>query len=122
MNGITIDYFMHVVTGNYDYPWRNWQDKLNNCLLFTGNSFKNDNITLYSLYSQYIGTEGVGSNIINKYHSKKNGCKCHQEFQLHFRNDSYLTNKATAATSTMNSAVYNDNRRNFTLETYYTIM
>ena len=23
MNGITIDYVMHGVTGNYDYPWTN---------------------------------------------------------------------------------------------------
>ena len=33
-----------------------------------------------------------------------------------------MTNKATAATSTINSAVYNGDRRNFTLEIYYTIM
>ena len=35
-NGIPIDYFMRGVTGNYDYPWTNWEDKLNNCLLHTG--------------------------------------------------------------------------------------
>ena len=33
-----------------------------------------------------------------------------------------MTNKATAATSTMNSEVYNGYHRNFTLETNYTIM
>ena len=73
------------------------------------------------LYSQYIGTEGVGSNIINTLHSTNNGRKCHQDFELHFWNDYYFTNKETAVTSTMNSEVYNGDCRNFTLETYYTI-
>ena len=35
---------------------------------------------------------------------------------------SYLINKATADTSIMNSAVYNVDCKNFTLETYYTII
>ena len=65
MNGITIDYDMRGVTGNYDCPWINWEDKLNNCLFCTVDSFNNYNITLYLIYSQYIGTKGVGSNIIN---------------------------------------------------------
>ena len=80
MNVIAIDYVMNGVTGNYDYPWKDWGDKLKNCLLHTGNSFKNDNITLYSTFSHYIVTEGVGSIIINKYHSKNSGRKCHQYF------------------------------------------
>ena len=37
MHGIPIDYVMCGVTGNYDYPWTNREDKLNNCLLYTGN-------------------------------------------------------------------------------------
>ena len=122
MDSITIDCVMRGVTGNYDYPWTNWEDKLNNCLLHTGDYFKNDNITLYSLYYQYICTKGVGSNITNKYHYTKNGRKCHQEFYLYFRNDAYLTNRATAATSTMHSAFYNGDFRNSTLDNYYTII
>ena len=51
-NGIPIDYVMHGVTRNYDYPWTNQEDKLKNCLLHTVDSFNNGNITLYSLYSQ----------------------------------------------------------------------
>ena len=66
MNGIPIDYVIHGVTGKYYSPWTNREDELNNFLLHTGYSFKNNNITLYSLYSRYIGTKGVGSNIINK--------------------------------------------------------
>ena len=100
----------------------NWEDKLNNFLLHTGGSFNNNNITLYSLYYHYIGTEAVGFNIIKKYHSTNNGHKCHQDFELHFQNHAYLTNELTVDTSTMNSAVYNGDCRNFTLKTYYTIM
>ena len=107
INRISIDYVMCGFTGNYNSPWTNREDKVKNCLLHTGDSFKNDNITFYSLYYQYIGNEGVGSNIINKYHYTKNDCKYHQEFELNFRNDAHLINKATAATSTTNSAVYN---------------
>ena len=33
-----------------------------------------------------------------------------------------MANKATAVTSTMKSAFYNGDHRNFTLETYYTIL
>ena len=68
MIGIPIDYVMGCVTGNYDSTSTNWEDKLKNCLLHTGDSFNNDIITLYSIYSQEIGTKGVGYNIINKYH------------------------------------------------------
>ena len=66
MNRIPIDYAMHGVTGNYGSPWMNREDKINNCLFHIVDYFKNDNIALYSLYSQYIGTKGVGYNIINK--------------------------------------------------------
>ena len=81
MNGILIEYLMRGVTGNYDSPLTNQEDKINNCLLHTGDSFKNHNITLYLLYSRYISTKGVGSNIINKYHSIMNCHKCHQDFE-----------------------------------------
>ena len=108
MNGIPIDYIICGVNGDHDSPWTNREDNLKNRLLYTGNYFKNENISLYSLYSQYISTKGVDSNIINKYHSK-NDRKCHQYSELHFRNNAYLANKVTAATSTINSAVYNGN-------------
>ena len=42
-----------------------------------------DNVTHYSLYTQYIGTEGVGLyNIVNKYNSTKSGRKCYQYFAM----------------------------------------
>ena len=111
-----------MVTGNYYSPWKNCEDKLKNSLLHTGDYFQNYSINLCLLYSLYISTNGAGSNIINKYHSTKNVHKCHQDFELHFWNDAYLTNKATAATITRNSAVYHGDCRTFTFETYYTIM
>ena len=47
MNGITIDYVMHGVTRNYDYPWMNREDKLKNFLLHTVDYLNNYNIPLY---------------------------------------------------------------------------
>ena len=47
MNGITIDYVMRGVTGNYNSPLMACEYKLNNCFLHTGDYFKNDNINLY---------------------------------------------------------------------------
>ena len=122
MNVITIDYVMRGVTGTYDYPWDNWEDNLKNCLLHNGDYLNNDNINLYSLYSKYIETKDVGSNIINRYHYIENVRKCHQDFELHFRNDAYTTNKATIYTGTINSAVIMVIHINSTLETYYKII
>ena len=116
MNGNPLYYVMRGVTGDYDYPWMTREDNLKNCLLRIGEFYKNDNITFYLLFFQYIGTRVVGSNITNKYHPSKNGHKCHQDLELHFWYDAYLTNKETFATSTMKSAVYNSDCGNFTLE------
>ena len=46
INGTPVDYFMRGVTGNYDSPRTNWEDKLTNCLLNSRDYFKNDSITL----------------------------------------------------------------------------
>ena len=46
MKGITFDYVMRGVTGDYEYPWTNREDKLNSCILHTGDYFKNYNIPL----------------------------------------------------------------------------
>ena len=122
MNSIPLDYVIRETIGNYGDAWPTRTDKLKNCILFNGASYLQDRETLYSLYVQYVGTEGVGSNIINKHVRSKNGRNCHQDFESHFRNESYLTNKATAATAILNAALYRGDRRNFTLETYYTVM
>ena len=122
MNKLPLDYLMRETIGAYGDAWPTRTDKLKNCILFTGASFTQDRETLYSLYVQYVGTEGIGSNIINKYTRSKNGRQCYLDFESHFRNESYLTNKASAATASMNSSVYRGDRRNFTLETYYTVM
>ena len=67
MNSLPLDYIMRATIGNYDDAWPTRTDKLKNCILFTGASYIQDRETLYSLYVQYVGTDGVGSNIINKY-------------------------------------------------------
>ena len=122
MNGTPIDHVLRTITGNYDLAWPSRNEKLAKCLLLTGSAFRADSATLFSLYLQYIGTDGIGSNIVNKYISSKNGRNCHLDFESHYRNAAYLANKASAATMSMNNALYNGDRRNFSLETYYTVM
>lgn len=64
----------------------------------------------------------MGSNIINKYKTSKDGRSCYVELKKHFQNATYLENKATAANRVLTETKYYGERRNFTLETYYTLM
>lgn len=120
--GTSLLYLLRVHDGVYDAPYETREDKLCACLRLNGPDFKRDSETLYSLYVQYIGTEGHGSNIVNKFQRSKNGYKCHHEFETHFKNDSYLDNKASSAKQAIANAVYRGERRNFTLDSYYHIM
>ena len=43
-------------------------------------------------------------------------------FDTHFRNESFLKNKASSATKAVNNAIYKGDRQHFTLETYCGIM
>ena len=67
MNLIPLDYVMRETIGNYGTAWPTRTEKLKNCILSTGASYLQDRETLYFLYVQYVGTEGVGLNIINKH-------------------------------------------------------
>ena len=69
-----------------------------------------------------MGSEGVGSDIVNRYKTTKNGHACYTAFNAHFKNASFLENKASAATAAMGNAVYKGDRQHFTIETYYSIM
>ena len=121
-NRIPLDYLMRGENGTYEQAWPTRLDKLKNCIVLSGPTFKEDNAALYSLFVQYIGTSGIGSNTVKKYAASRNGRQCHIDLRSHFRNDSYLENKATNATATIQQAHYRGDRRQFTLESYYTIM
>lgn len=53
-------------------------------VLLYGLNFQKDNEALYPLFIQYIGTEGVGSNIINRFMCIKNGYQCYLDLDFHF--------------------------------------
>ena len=102
MNGIPVDYVMQGVTGTYDSPWTNLEDKLKNSLLHTGDYFNNDNITLYALYHQYICPKVLVPILSTRTILKIIVANVTSTFSYTFR-------------------IMRDHI-NFTLETYYTIM
>ena len=123
LSGISLSYLLRDnIPANYDANWPTREDKLRHCLRFNGPIYEDDNESLYSFLVQHIGTIGVGSNIVNKYKTSKDGRACYLELTDHFKNDTYLENKATAANKSIVEAKYYGDRRNFTLETYYAIM
>ena len=122
-NGTTLDYLMRTTNGNYEAPgWASRAARLKACVRLNGARFIRDREALYSLFIEHVGTEGIGSDIVNRFKTTKNGYSCYHAFNAHFRNASFLENKATSATTAMNNAVYKGDRQNFTLETYYSIM
>ena len=113
-NGIPLDYLFWETPGIYQGPWSTRLEKLKNCIALHGPIFKEDNELLYSLLVQYIGTNnGPGVNKVKKYHDNKNGRECYLDLRKHFRNDSYLENKATSTMDSINQGHYGGDRRNF---------
>ena len=123
LNDLPLDYLMrdHDPTPS-DGFYANREDKMRSCILFQGDNFRVDREFLYSLFIEHIGTIGTGSSIINKFKTSRNGYLCFKEFKSHFANETYLQNKATTANAAISGACYQGIRRNFMIETYYTIM
>ena len=122
-NELPLDYLMRQDdNGDYNTPYASREEKLKACILFRGDNFMVDRASLYSLFVEHIGTTGLGSSIINKHSTTRNGRRCYSDFRLHFANATYLQNKATAANLSISTAAYHGIRRNFTIETYYSIM
>ena len=90
--------------------------------MLTGPSFRRDSESLYSLFVQHIGSEGIGSNIVKKFETTKSDYRCYHAFEAHLKNDAYLENKATKADLAIQNATYKGDMRTFTLESYYNIM
>ena len=123
LNDLPLDYLMRENEPQpYDGFYTSREDKMRSCLLFQGDNFRVDRESLYSLFIEHIGTTGTGSSIVNKFKINRNGYLCFQEFKSHFANATYLQNKATTANAAITAACYLGVRRNFTIETYYTIM
>ena len=123
-NDIPLDYLLreNEAPANYNAAFANRNDKIKNCILLTGDRFRIDSETLYSLYVEHIGTTGHGSNTVNRFKQSRNGFLCHRAFLEHYANRAYLDNRATNANKAIANAVYHGPKRNFTIETYYFIM
>jgi hypothetical protein len=123
LNDLPLDYLMRDHEPQpYDALYTSREDKMKSCIIFQGDNFRVDRESLYSLFIQHIGTTGTGSSIVNKFKTSRNGYLCFNEFKSHFANATYLQNKATSANAAITAACYLGVRRNFTIETYYTIM
>ena len=123
LNDLPLDYLMREQDPSpYNGIFSSREDKMRSCILFQGDNFKVDRESLYSLFIEHIGTTGTGSSIVNKFKTNRNGYLCYNEFKSHFANATYLQNKATSANASITAACYQGVRRNFTIETYYTIM
>ena len=121
--GIALDYLLREdEVGNYNAVYSSREEKLKACMELHGTIFREDSEAVYSLLVQHVGTTGTGSNIVRKYQTSKNGRSCYTEIKNHFQNASYKENLASAAENKIRDAKYYGDRRNFTLETYYTLM
>lgn len=121
--GIALDYQLRDnEVGNYNAIYSSREEKLKACMQLYGTIFKEDSQAVYSLLVQHVGTTGTGSNIVRKHQTNKNGRSCYSEIKSHFQNASYKENLASAAENKIRDAKYYGDRRNFTLETYYTVM
>ena len=120
--GAPIDYLLRDVNGLYLSPWPTRAEKLRNCLSLNGPEFMADRKTLFSLFVQYIGTTGHGSNLVTKYKTNQNGYQLYVDFKNHYHNEAYLGNQASAANQSLAKLQYKGERQFFNIETYYSRM
>ena len=122
VHGVSINYLIHEVDGNYNNMYATHKLKLRACLSYTGLKFQEDSQTLFGLYLQYIGTTGHGTNIFKRFQAWKQGYQLHLAFVQHFANTTYLENKATQAEIDLQRLSYSGNKTCFKLEDYYNKM
>ena len=113
---------MREANGNYAALYESREAKLKACILLHGDNFRSDSQKLYSLLHEHIGGTGTGSYVITKYENSRNGYNCYRYLRTHFNNASFRQNKATKATTALTRAIYQGDRRNFNIETYYNII
>ena len=69
--GAPIDYLLRENNRTYTYPWATRAKKLKNYLYLNGSEFTMDS-KLYSLFVQFVGTTGHGSNLVIKHKISQN--------------------------------------------------
>ena len=121
--GIFLNYLLRdQEVGNYKANWPTCEEKKRFCIKLNRSRYKSDTESLYSLLVEHIGTTGCGSNLVLKHKYFKDGRRYYMELKLHFHNEAYKGNLATAANKSLSEAKYYGKRRNVSLETYYDIM
>ena len=121
--GISLDYLLRdEEVGNYEANWPICEEKLRFCIKLSASRYKWDTESLGSLLVEHIRTTGCGSNFVIKHKRFKDGRRWYMELKSHFHNEAYKQNLATAANKSLSEVKYYDERRNFSLETYYDIM
>ena len=122
VNKLPIDYVIRTNTNpaNYTAQYASREEKLKACIQLRGDNYQIDNDSIYSLYVEHIGTSDIGSSIVNRFNTTRNGRQCHLDFINHYANSTHIENKATEANNILKNTVYLGVRRNFTIETYYT--
>ena len=106
--------------GIYDLNWESREEKLIACTTLRGTLFKLDNTAVYSLLSQYIG-DGEGKSLVEKEKLTRNGRSVWLTLRDHYESQAYKENLAAKANSMMKKAHYDGERRNFTIQTFYSI-
>ena len=93
--GIPLEYLLRPIdAGNYDVVWNSRDEKLKNCVIFVGQSYKDDAESVYTLLVQHVWTSGPGSNIISKQINYKNGRRCCLDLKGNFLTESHDQTKA----------------------------
>jgi hypothetical protein len=106
--------------GVYDTPYQSTEDQLSSCLLLTGGSYRSDNSSVWSLLSQHTnGTEA--ESIIQRFSNTRNGRQAWLALIAHMESTSYLDNLKSSAMSSIATATYTGEKRNFGIVKYFTI-
>ena len=113
----SIDYLLREANGAYMLPWTTRTEKLCNCLSLSGPKYTADWKTLYSLFVQYIGTTGHGSNLVIEHKTTQNGYQMYIDVCTHYHNQACLGRQALATNQSLAKLQYKEERRCFNIET-----
>ena len=109
-------------SGYYDVVCNSREEKLNNCVIFVGQYYKDDSEILYILLVQHVGTSGPGSNIIANHMNSKDGRRFYLYLKGNFLTESYDQTKYQRAEKKISESTYSGGKRNCKIEDYYNIM
>ena len=123
LSEIPLDYLLRPnEIGNYDAVWNSREEKIENCVIFVGQSYKDDYKILYTILVQHFCTSGPGWNIIANHNTSKNGWRCYLGLRGHSLKDPQDHTKNQHAEKKISEATYLGVKRNCKIEDYYIII